>query len=482
MIQINHYIMGSGKASSPSRYGTSVNPYNQESIATYPLATADEVDLAVQSAQSALADWRHLPSEERGRYLNRIADETEARADSIAAAITASCGKPITEAGYDVQDSVDCYRYYASLAASFDDDNNREIAVADAGFSSRMRREPVGVVGLITPWNFPTVTTSWKLAPALAAGCTAVLKPSEYTALPESFLAEICAAAGIPAGVVNIIYGEAEAGSSLVNHPGVKKISFTGSTATGTHIARACADDIKNLSLELGGKSPIIVFNDADIDLAVDAVSGGILFNNGQMCSATSRLLVQQDIAPQLLQRLADTFAAMTPSDPASPECRLGPLANQIQFGKVCHYFSVAEQEGLKLLTGGRTYPHERCDLMVEPTIYSDVPATSQLWNEEIFGPVLCCQTFTTEDDAVARANDCEYGLAATVISGSDDYSASVAERLEAGHIWINTDQRVLPEASWGGMKKSGLGRELGPWGLHAFTEIKHITRSTGAS
>jgi len=480
MIQINHYINGRRKASQPSLSQQSLNPFNQQIVAEYPLADATEVDEAVKAAQSAFACWRALSSAARGNYLTRMANEIEKRAEAIAQSITASCGKPITEARFDVQDSVDCYRYYAHLATTLDDNNNLDISVADPDFCSRLRREPVGVVALITPWNFPTVTTSWKLAPALAAGCTVILKPSEYTPLPESYLAEVCEAAEIPAGVVNIIFGAGETGSTLIKHPLVRKVSFTGSTTTGAGISRACADEIKNISLELGGKSPIIVFDDADIEKAVAAVSGGILFNNGQMCSATSRLLVQQNIAPELFERLKQTFSAMSPSDPANEESRLGPLANQAQFDKVCCYFSIANTENLNLFCGGKIFSHDSCRLMVEPTIYTDVPLNSRLWREEIFGPVLCTHTFTTEEEAIAIANDCDYGLAATIISGTDKHAEAVADKIEAGHIWINTDQRVLVEASWGGMKKSGLGRELGLWGLQAYTEIKHITRCSG--
>ena len=481
MIRIEHYINGERKASVPSAYRQSLNPYNQQPVAEFPFAGKSEADEAVSSARSALNSWRSLPSTTRADYLDAIAAETGIRRDTIAAAITASCGKPLSEAAYDVQDAIDCYRYYADVIRTIPCENSRPVAVADPDFTAHLQREAVGVVALITPWNFPTVTTSWKLAPALAAGCTVVLKPSEYTPLPESYLADICDAAGLPAGVVNMIYGAADTGSALISHPQVRKISFTGSTATGAHIARQSADDIKNLSLELGGKSAILVFDDADIDTALSAVTAGILFNNGQMCSATSRLLVQEGIASELLKKLQQQFAAMKPSDPARKDTLLGPLANTAQFEKVCSYLDIARQEGLHTLTGGKVYPHPQCSLMIEPTIYTDVPLSSRLWQEEIFGPVLCCRTFSSEEEAITLANDSEYGLAATVISGDEEYAGQIASQLEAGHIWLNCDQKVLVETSWGGMKKSSLGRELGPWGLSAFTEIKHITRRSAA-
>lgn len=479
MTLIENYI--SGEAKPVKAYSPSFNPYNQDLIAEYPLSSAADVDNAVASARRALSDWRRLSFTQRGEYLDKIATEVEKRSETIAQAITLSGGKPISEARFDVLDSIDCYRYYAKLAKAQDAQQNAVVETEADDLSSRTRREPVGVVALITPWNFPTVTTSWKLAPALAAGCTVVLKPSEITPLPESYLAEICAAVELPAGVVNITYGAGETGAELVRHPDVRKVSFTGSTETGGRIATAVAADIKNLSLELGGKSSIIVCEDADLELATSAVIGGIFFNNGQICSATSRLLVHESIAPALLERLAAEVSGMKPSDPSAEDSVLGPLACKAQFDKVSSYLEIAKEEDLNALTGGGTYAHPSCELMIEPTIYTDVPTTSRLWNEEIFGPVLCCRTFSSDEEAIREANHCDYGLAATVISGDEARADNIAFELEAGHIWINTDQRVLAETSWGGMKKSGIGRELGPWGLAAFTEIKHITKPSGA-
>lgn len=478
MTRIENYIAGEAKP--VKAYAPSFNPYNQETIAEYPLSDATDVDSAVVSADRALHDWRRLSFSQRGEYLDKIAAEIEKRSEAIAQAITLSGGKPISEARFDVLDSIDCYRYYAKLARAQDSQQNAVVETEADDLSSRTRREPVGVVALITPWNFPTVTTSWKLAPALAAGCTVVLKPSEITPLPESYLAEICAAVELPAGVVNITYGAGETGAELVRHPDVRKVSFTGSTETGGRIATAVAADIKNLSLELGGKSSIIVCEDADLELATSAVIGGIFFNNGQICSATSRLLVHESIASDLLKRLCAEVAKMTPSDPTEEDAVLGPLACKAQFEKVRSYLQIAREEELDALIGADVYDHPSCAWMIEPTIFADVPTTSRLWNEEIFGPVLCCRTFSSDEEAIREANNCEYGLAATVISRDEERADNLAFELEAGHIWINTDQRVLAETSWGGMKKSGIGRELGPWGLAAFTEIKHITKPSG--
>lgn len=470
MLRIDNFING---AWHPARLtAQDRSPVNNAPLVEYPLSEAADIDRAVTAASAAGSDWASRTPTQRSAFLAAIADGVCQRREQIANAISQSVGKPITEAFMDVDDAIDCYRYYADLIKQ----TPREQAISTGveELDSLLCRDPVGVVGLITPWNFPTVTTAWKLAPALAAGCTVVLKPSEVSPWPEAMLADIVNEAGLPAGVVNIVHGNGDAGAALVNHPAVRKISFTGSTGTGKRIAHACAEDIKNLSLELGGKSSIIVCADADPALAVQTIIGGIFFNNGQICSATSRLLIHESLAPTLLPQLKAATEALVIGDPTNNSCELGPLASQAQFDKVMAYLALATEENLDCLTGGHALP-ERGHCYVAPTIYKNVPAESQLWNDEIFGPVLCIQTFADNDEAIAIANDSEFGLAASVVSQDIAEAQRIARALEAGNIWINTDQRVLVATSWGGMKHSGLGRELGPWGLAAFTEIKHI-------
>ncbi|WP_050808487.1 aldehyde dehydrogenase family protein [Collimonas fungivorans] len=319
------------------------------------------------------------------------------------------------------------------------------------------------------------VTTTRKVAPALAAGCTVVLKPSEITPLPELALAAIIDQAGLPAGVFNLVTSDAEAGTPLVSHPAVRKVSFTGSTAVGQTVMKTAADDLKRISLELGGKSAALVFADAVIELALEIVCGGIFFNAGQMCSATSRLLVERSIAQDFTARLKQRVESIKVGDPMDPATQMGPLSSRRQHQKVQQYIQQGVAAGLKLLTGGTQPPDMPKGYFVAPTIFVDVPCDSPLWREEIFGPVLCINSFDNEQEAIAVANQSEYGLVATVLTSDSARASRVSAALEVGLVWVNSPQVIFPQASWGGMKKSSLGRALGPWGPHAFQEIKHV-------
>ncbi|MGO4835801.1 aldehyde dehydrogenase family protein, partial [Rhizobiaceae sp. 2RAB30] len=318
---------------------------------------------------------------------------------------------------------------------------------------------------------------AWKVAPAIAAGCTMVLKPSEFTSLTALELGAIAAEAGLPKGVLNIVTGLGqEAGHSLVRHPAVKKIAFTGSVPTGAGIAAAAAQDIKNVSLELGGKSPIIVFDDADIEAAVEWTLFGIFWNQGQVCSATSRLLVQKAIAQKFLDRLIDETRKITIGSGMTPGTLLGPLVSARHYERVGAFIESGRQVA-DLATGGGRPSHLPKGYFIEPAIFLDVPADSAIWTDEIFGPVLCVRTFDDEAEALQSANDSAFGLAAAVMTTDDARAERVAERLEAGIVWINCSQPTFAEAPWGGMKKSGVGRELGRWGLANYLEVKQITR-----
>jgi betaine-aldehyde dehydrogenase len=340
---------------------------------------------------------------------------------------------------------------------------------------------PAGVAGLIVPWNFPLVTTSWKVAPALAAGCTVVLKPSEVTPIVELELGRIAQDIGLPPGVLNIVTGTgAGVGVPMTAHPDVAKLSFTGSNAVGSRVMVSAAAGPKSVGLELGGKSPIVVFGDCDIEQAAELVVGGIFYNAGQMCSATSRLLVESNVAKDIVDCVVDLAERLKPGDPLDPATNLGPLTTKAQREKVLGYMVKGKAEGLKLLTGGGV-PHgiER-GWFVAPTIFADVPRNSALWREEIFGAVLCVQTFGSEQEAVDLANDSEFGLVATVVGRDEERARRVARALQAGHVWINSPQTIFVETSWGGFKASGIGRELGPWGLSAYLEVKHVTEKLG--
>jgi betaine-aldehyde dehydrogenase len=455
------------------------NPATEEVIVAVAAGSARDVERAVRAARAALAGWRARSGSERAAYLHAIAQAMRERAEHIAALSARNNGKPLAEARLDIADAAATYEYYAGLAQQLDARQDAPVSLAAEGYASHTRVEPVGVAALIVPWNFPLTTSAWKVAPALAAGCTVVLKPSEVTPLPELELGAIAQAVGLPAGVLNIINGSGpEVGAPLCAHPLVDKISFTGSNRVGAAVMAQAATQIKRVSLELGGKSPLIVFDDADLSQALTWILGGIFYNCGQVCSATSRLLVQEGIAHRLLEQLKEAAEALKLGDAFAPDVNMGPMTSAAQLASVLRYIERGRSEGLKLLTGGRRAAGFSRGWFIEPTIFTDVPTDSALWREEIFGPVLCVRTFATEEEAIALANDSEFGLAAGIISADTGRARRVARLLDAGHIWINSLQVVFPETSWGGFKRSGIGRELGPWGLAAYSEIKHITAS----
>ena len=460
-----------------------LNPATEETIANVAAAGPEDVELAVRAARQAFTTWRKTTGTQRAVYLRSIARAIKRRDEELAALSSRNNGKPLAEARVDIGDAIATYEYYATLAEQLDSRQNAAVPLAADGFTSTTRFDPAGVVALIVPWNFPFVTTAWKVAPALAAGCTVVLKPSEITPLVELELGAIALEVGLPAGVLNIVNGTGpEVGATLCAHPGIDKISFTGSNRVGEQVMQVAARQIKSVSLELGGKSPMIVFDDARIDPAVEWIIGGIFYNCGQMCSATSRLLVQQQIAPALIARLKAATESLQIGDAFGDGVGLGPLTSAAQLRTVLRYIDQGLAEGLTLLTGGKRAGAFARGYFVEPTIFVDVPANSSLWREEIFGPVLCVRTFATEEEAVALANDSDFGLAAGIITADAARAARVANALEAGHIWINSLQVVFPETSWGGFKRSGIGRELGPWGLDAYLEIKHVTQPAVSS
>ena len=471
-----HFIGGEWVASANAATLPIVNPATAESIGTLTLGNAADVERAVRAARNAFASWSKTSGKERASYLRAIAQQIRDQAESLARLSSLNNGKPLGESRMDMSDAAATYEYYATLAEQLDARQGVSVPLQANEFASTTYLEPAGVVGLIVPWNFPFVTTAWKVAPALAAGCTVVLKPSEITPLVEFELANIARTIGLPPGVLNIVAGDgAGVGAPLVDHPEVAKISFTGSNRVGERVMQSAARRIANVSLELGGKSPILVFEDADPQQAAELIAAGIFFNCGQMCSATSRLLVHRDVAQSVLERLKAVAEATLVGDAFSEGVTMGPLTSANQLQTVCGYIERGLAEGLKLLTGGARLP--RPGYFVEPTIFLDVPSSSALWREEIFGPVLCARTFATEQEALELANDSDFGLAATIVTADMERARRVARGLQAGHIWINGPQAVFPETSWGGFKRSGLGRELGPWGLQAFLEVKQVTQ-----
>ena len=457
---------------------TVLDPFREAVIGEVTRGDPVDVDAGVAAARRALPVWRDTTEARRGEHLEAIAAGLEARREGLAKLSSRNNGKPLAEAQQDLDDAIACYRYYATQARELAERQGQADASGIEGLSARQYWDPVGVVGLITPWNFPLVSSAWKLAPALAAGCTVVFKPSEVTPLPERMLAEVVLEAGLPPGVVNLLYGDGEGiGAPLSRHPGIDKLSFTGSNPVGETVMRAAAKGVRPVSLELGGKSPILVTDDADLELARDLVMAGICYNAGQMCSATSRLLVHERLADDLYAAIDAAMSALRLGNPLAEGTTMGPLVSATQRDRVQSYLAMADREGLHSKTPAPVLPKR--GFFVAPRLYRDVPPSSRLWREEIFGPVLCAQRVADDEEAIALANDSDFGLAATVVAGDPDRAASIARRLEVGNVWCNCDQVAPPNSSWGGMKRSGIGRELGPSGLDAFLEPKRVTCPT---
>ena len=456
-----------------------INPATEEILAQVSVGDARAVTQAVDAASAACVGWSQSTGRERGALLRKVAQGVSEQREPLMHIQSRNSGKPLFEAGIDVDDVIATFEYYAGLAEALDAEQDRAVALPTDAFSARLRREPCGVVGLIVPWNFPMVTTAWKLAPALAAGCCVVLKPSEVTPLAELQLAQIIAAAGFPAGVFNLVCGTGLAvGAPLAADPRVAKISFTGSNAVGVQVMQRAAETVKGVSLELGGKSSLLVLEDADLDLALELACGGGFFNAGQMCSATSRVLVADSLADEFLQRLTARAEGIRVADPFADDVEMGALINRAQYQRVLAHIQRGVQDGARLLCGGERPAHLTKGYFIRPTLFTDVPLDSALWRQEIFGPVLCVRRFTTEAEAIALANDSDFGLVASVVSRNDETAERVANALQAGMVWINAPQVIFPQTAWGGYKQSSIGRELGPWGLATFQEIKHVIRS----
>lgn len=458
----------------------SIDPSNEVAIAQVAAATREDVDLAVQAARDAFYNggWPELSGKVRAEYLRRIASLIRDKQQLLAELEVRDNGKPLPEALWDIGDTAYCFDFYADLAEKLDDDREHIINLSDERFSSVARKEPVGVCGAIIPWNFPMLMAAWKVAPALAAGCTVVLKPSEVTPLTALQLAEIAREAELPAGVLNVITGlGADAGAPLAEHQDIDKLAFTGSVPTGRKIMQVAAADIKNVSLELGGKSAFIVFEDSDIAQAVEWILFGIFWNKGEVCSATSRVLVQRSLYPALLERLVSEAEKITIGNGFEDGVLLGPLVNAAQYEKVKRAIEQGVEEGATLLSGGKRPDGKDAGFYLQPTIFTDMAEDSAIWCEEIFGPVVCVRAFDNEAEAVAAANRSRFGLAAAVMSTDLARAERVARRLRAGIVWVNCSQPTFTEAPWGGYKQSGIGRELGEWGLQNYLETKQITR-----
>ena len=449
------------------------DPSTEEVIAEIPDATASEVDAAIAAARRAFDHdgWPQTTAQERGRILFRIAEKLRAEAPQLAELESRNSGKPIVEAEFDIADAATCFEYYGGLATKVSGTVN---PVPDNALSLSMK-EPVGVAGQIIPWNYPLLMAAWKLAPALAAGCTCVLKPAEQTPLTVLKLAGWLTELGVPPGVVNIVTGLGEtAGARIVEHPHVDKIAFTGSAAVGKLIMRAAADTLKRVTLELGGKSPNIFFADADFEAAIDGALFGVFINQGEVCSAGSRVLVERSIYPKFVDAMAEKARSIKLGAPLDRDTKMGPLVSREQYERVCRYQQIGRSEAKVASGGGQPAAFKR-GYYVEPTIFYDVDNSARIAREEIFGPVATVIPFDNEADALKIANDTPFGLAAAVWSRDIYKALRMVKAIRAGIVWVNHMQPTYVEAPWGGYKQSGFGRELGVHGIDEYLETKQV-------
>jgi phenylacetaldehyde dehydrogenase len=472
------FIGGRWVESASGKTFDTLDPATGEVLAKVAEAEAEDVDRAVAAARKSFdrGTWRDMPPAERAKVLWRVGDMIEERSTEFAQLETLDNGMPINDALlFHVPLAAATFRYYAGWVTKLDG-ATQQISLPGKYLSYTLR-EPIGVVGQIIPWNFPLLMAAWKIAPALACGNSVVLKPSEETPLSALLLAELLQQAEVPDGVVNVIPGRGEtAGAGLASHPDVDKVAFTGSTEVGRLIAKASAEsNLKRVSLELGGKSPNIVFADADLTRAVSGAFFGIFFNQGQVCSAGSRLFVQEKVYDQALDELLKTVAETRIGPGIDPVTQMGPLVSRAQMDRVLNYIQVGNHEGARLMVGGDRPEGLDSGNFVKPTVFADVDGKMRIAREEIFGPVVAAIPFSDEDDLVAKANSTIYGLVAGVWTNDVARAHRVAHALKAGTVYVNCYHIVDPVTPWGGYKQSGWGRELGPYALDLYTELKNV-------
>lgn len=467
------YVDGKWSESASGRSFPVYDPSTEEVMAEVPEGNAEDVDRAVRAARAAFdsGPWRSTTAQERGRILFRLAERIRKEADGLAVLESQNSGKPIVESEFDISDAATCFEYYGGMATKILGQVN---PVPENALSLTLK-EPVGVAGQIIPWNYPFLMAAWKLAPALAAGCTCVLKPAEQTPLTALEMAKWFEDVGLPPGVVNVVTGFGEgAGAPLVAHAGVDKIAFTGSLAVGKQIMKSAADTVKRVTLELGGKSPNIFFADSDFEAAVDGALFGVFVNQGEVCSSGSRILVQKSIYSRFVQAMTEKAKRIKLGPPLERDTKMGPLVSREQFERVRSYLEVGKKEA-KLGFGGEASSANGRGYYVQPTIFYDVPLEARIAREEIFGPVASVIPFHDEQEAVQIANNTPYGLAAAVWSRDIFKALRVVKALRAGIVWVNHMQPTFVEAPWGGYKQSGFGRELGPSGIDEYLETKQV-------
>ncbi|MEU9343511.1 5-carboxymethyl-2-hydroxymuconate semialdehyde dehydrogenase [Streptomyces sp. NPDC048278] len=473
---IRHWIGGDLVDAADGRTFDVSDPVSNTVYAQAARGAAADVDRAVTAARAAFPAWSRIPNRERAGVLYRIADAVEARHNRLAAFETYDTGLPITQAKGQARRAAENFRYFADVIVALGEEAFRQ---GEEQFSYVVRT-PVGVAGLITPWNTPFMLESWKLAPALASGCTLVLKPAEWTPLSASLWPEIFAEAGVPAGVVNIVHGIGEeAGQALVDHPDVPLISFTGSTDTGRHIIRSSAQHLKTTSMELGGKSPAVVFADADVEAALDSVVFGVFSLNGERCTAGSRVLVERPLYEEFTRRLAERAANVRVGLPADPATEVGALVHPEHYERVLNYVEIGKKEA-KLVAGGTRPGHLAKGNYLQPTVFADVEREARIFQEEIFGPVVAVAPFDSEAEAIELANATRFGLAAYLWTSDLKRGHRIAHAVESGMIWLNSHNVRDLRTPFGGVKASGVGREGGAHSIDFYTESKIVHVALG--
>ncbi len=474
--QTQCFIGGKWVPAASGKTFETIHPATEEVICEVAEGDQEDVEAAVEAAREAFENgpWATMDARDRGALMNKLADAVADEADELAALETLDNGKPIADSrAADIPLVIDCLRYYAGWADKIE---GRTIPIRGDYFCYT-RREPVGVVGQIIPWNFPALMVAWKWGPALAAGCTIVMKPAEQTPLTCLRMARLAQKAGIPDGVINVVPGYGPtAGAAIVKHPGVDKVAFTGEGATAKIIQREAAETMKRLTFELGGKSPNVIFADADLESAIEGAHFGLYFNQGQCCCAGSRLFVEDRVHDEVIDRLKERNKERRVGDPFDPTTQQGPQVDEAQFDKILRYVEYGKQDGAKMITGGKRVGDK--GYFVEPTLFAGVTDNMRIAREEIFGPVLSVLKFKDVDEIIRRSNDTNFGLAAAVWTRDVAKAHRYAAKVRAGTVWVNCYDVFDAAAPFGGFKQSGIGRELGEAGLANYTELKTVTVS----